>query len=156
MAAQPASPSPAGTNASEPSPSQIAAARSLVIANGMPRSFAVIIPQFMDQIGTALTQTRPELIRDLNVVLEQLKPEFDKQADEMVDSAARIYAKLMSEQDLKTAAAFFNSDTGRKYVETQPAFLNEVVVAMQGWQQKISTAMMTRVRTEMRKKGHEL
>jgi hypothetical protein len=142
--------------AAEPSPSQLAVARQLVIASGMSRSFVVVIPQFMDQIGTALTQTRPELIRDLNTVMVQLKPEFDKQADEMVDIAARIYLKEMSEQELKTAVAFFESPTGRKYVETQPAFLTELVTAMQAWQAKISTDMMTRVRVEMKKLGHEI
>ncbi|MGH6838815.1 MAG: DUF2059 domain-containing protein [Methylocella sp.] len=139
-----------------PSPSHLAAARALVVACGMSRSFSIIIPQFMDQIGSSLTQTRPELRHDLNDVLNGLKPEFDKQADEMVGIAAQIYVKQMSEQDLKAAVAFFESPAGKKYVETQPAFLTEVVTAMQGWQGKISTDMMTRVRAEMKKKGHEI
>ena len=122
----------------------------------MSRSFTIIIPQFMDQIATALTQTRPELIRDLNTVLTDLKPEFDKQADEMIDIAAQIYAKRMSEQDLRGAVAFFEGPAGRQYVESQPAVLNDVVTAMQGWQGKLSTDMMARVRAEMKQKGHEL
>jgi uncharacterized protein len=158
--AQQAAPNPppgqAGPAPGAPSPSHLAAARALVIACGMSRSFSIIIPQFMDQIGSSLTQTRPELLHDLNAVLTALKPEFDKQADEMVDIAAQIYVKQMSEQDLKAAVAFFESPAGKKYVETQPAFLTAVVTAMQGWQGKISTDMMTRVRAEMKKKGHEL
>lgn len=122
----------------------------------MSRSFAIIIPQFLDQIGASLTQTRPELRNDLALVLSQLKPEFEKQVDEMIDIAAQIYVKQMSEQDLKAAVAFFESPAGKKYVETQPAFLTEVVTAMQGWQGKISTNMMARVRQEMKKKGHEI
>ena len=74
----------------------------------------------------------------------------------MIDIAAQIYAKQMSEQDFKSADAFFESPAGKKYVETQPAFLTEVMTAMQGWQGKISTDMMTRVREEMKKKGHEI
>jgi hypothetical protein len=138
------------------SPSHLAAARALVIACGMSRSFKVIVPQFMDQIGSSLTQTRPELRNDLNAVLTELKPEFDKQVDEMIDIAAQIYVKQMSEQDLKAAVAFFESPAGRQYVETQPAFLTEVVTAMQGWQGKVSTDLMARVRAEMKKKGHEI
>jgi uncharacterized protein len=78
-------------------------------------------------------------------VLTQLKPEFDRQADEMVEIAAQVYVKQLSEQDLKAADAFFESPAGKKYVETQPAFLTEVVTAMQGWQSRLSTDMMTRV-----------
>jgi uncharacterized protein len=159
-AEQAAPTAPAGPNApasaAPPSPSHLAAARALVVACGMSRSFSIIIPQFLDQIGSSLTQTRPELSRDLNTVLTQLKPEFDKQVDEMISIAAQIYVKQMSEQDLKAAVAFFESPAGKKYVETQPAFLTEVVTAMQGWQGKISTDLMARVREEMKKKGHEL
>jgi uncharacterized protein len=156
QAAPNAPPGQTGRAPAAPSPSHLAAARALVIACGMSRSFSIIIPQFLDQIGSSLTQTRPELTHDLKAVLTELKPEFDKQVDEMIDIAAQIYVKQMSEQDLKAAVAFFESPAGKKYVETQPAFLTEVVTAMQGWQGKISSDMMTRVRAEMKKKGHEL
>ena len=53
-------------------------ARDVVLYSGIARSFQVIVPQYLDQIGTSLTQTRPDLIRDLNVVMEQVRPEFDK------------------------------------------------------------------------------
>lgn len=145
---------PAATQASVQE--QLNLARALVVGSGMSRSFSVIIPQYMDQIATNLTQTRPELIRDLNIVLTGLQPEFDKQADEMIDIAAHIYVRLLTVQELKAAVAFFDSPAGKKYVETQPGFLNEAVAALQGWQSKISTSMMTRVREEMKKKGHEL
>lgn len=139
-----------------PSASHVAVARQLVVATGISRSFAIMIPQFMDQIGTNLTQTRPELRKDLNSVFTDLKPEFDRQADEMVDVAAQVYAKHIPETDLRAAVAFFTSPAGLAYVGAQPAILTEVVTAMQGWQGKISTDMMTRVRAEMKKKGHEL
>lgn len=149
--ASPDSPAPAA-----PIPSHLAAAKALVVASGISRSFSIIIPQFLDQIGSSLTQTRPEVRSDLNIVLTQLKPEFDTKVDEMIGIAAQIYVKQMSEQELKAAVTFFESHSGKKYVETQPAFLTEVVTAMQGWQGKISTDLMARVRAEMKKKGHEL
>jgi hypothetical protein len=137
-------------------PTQLAAGRALVIASGMSRSFTVIIPQFVNQIGASLTETRPELTEDLKAVFEALRPEFDKQADEMTDIAAQIFAKHMSEADLTAAVAFFNSAPGKQYVAAQPPILTDIVTAMQGWQGKVSTNMMTRVREEMKKKGHEI
>lgn len=139
-----------------PSAAQLALAKEIVVNSGVSRSFAIVIPQFLDQIATRLTQTRPDLIKDLNTVLEQIKPEFDKRVDQMVDIAARLYAERMSEQELKDVAAFFNSASGKKYVEQQPLVLNALYVSMQGWQQQLSTDMMTRVREDMKKKGHEL
>jgi len=146
--ASPPAPAPPATNA--------ALARALVVATGISRSFLTLVPQFMDQIGRNLTQTRPELNKDLDLVLTELKPELDRQAEEMIEIAAQVYAKHLPEADLQAAVAFFTSPSGRKYVEAQPTILTEIVTAMQGWQGKISTDMMTRVRAEMKKKGHEL
>ncbi len=153
-ASQPATPAPPAAAAIKPS--HLAAARALVISSGMSRSFSVVIPQFIDQISNSLTQTRPEIAQDLKDVLTNLRPEFDKQADEMTDIAAQVFAKRLNEADLNAAAAFFNSSAGRQYVATQPAVLTDIVTAMQGWQGKVSTNMMERVRQEMKKKGHEI
>ena len=114
-----------------------------------------MIPQLTEQIGPMLTRTRPEMAKDLADVLKQLRPEFDKKADDMINIAAHVYARKMSEDELKQTAAFFNSPVGKKYVDSQPAMLDELVVAMQSWTQEISTYMMTRVRQEMMKKGHQ-
>jgi hypothetical protein len=152
-AAAPASPAPA---APQPSPQQILLARDVVLYSGIARSFEVIVPQYLDQIGTNLTRTRPDLIRDLNVVMEQVKPEFDKRVDEMIDNAARIYAARLTEPQLKDAAAFFKSPAGIAYVQVQPALMGDLFPAMQAWQKRMSEDMVTRIRAEMKKKGHDL
>jgi len=139
-----------------PSPQQISEARDVVLYSGIARSFQVVVPQYLDQIGASLTRTRPDLIRDLNVVMEQVKPEFDKRIDEMVDNAAKIYAARLTEPQLKDAAAFFKSPAGVAYVQAQPAMMNDLFPAMQNWQKKMSEDMVTRIRTEMKKKGHDI
>lgn len=140
----------------EPSAAQLAAARELVFASGMSRSFAALVPQTMERLVATFTQTRPELAQDLNAVLADLKPEFDKRTDQLVDRAARIFTTLMSEAELKTADAFFESPAGRKYVEIQPAYFAAVLSAMQGWQQSLAQDLLARVRENMKKKGHDM
>jgi uncharacterized protein len=140
----------------EPATAHLAAARQLVVLSGMSRSFTAVVPQTMSRLTTTFTQTRPEIAHDLDIVLAELKPEFDKQADEIVDTAAHLFARLMSEPQLQAADAFFESEAGKKYVEIQPAFFGEILPAMQNWQQKLAQDMVTRVREEMKKKGHEL
>lgn len=142
--------------AAEPSPSHLGAARELVVVSGMSRSFDAAIPQMLSQFSTTFAQTRPELAPDLAAVLKQIEPEFAKDIDEMVDKAAHIYARLLTEQEIKAAVTFFTSPAGKKYVQTQPYFFNDVVNAMQDWHQKISAQMVTRVRAELKKKGHTL
>ena len=139
----------------EPSASQLAAARDVVIASGMSRSFTPMVPQLREQIVPMLTRTRPDLTKDLTEVLVQLGPEFDKKTDDMIDIAARIYSRRMSEEELKQTATFFNSPVGKKYVGAQPEMLDELVVSMQSWTQQLSNYMMTRVRQEVQKRGKD-
>ena len=145
---------PAGR--ADPSATQLALARDVVINSGIASSFQVVIPQYLDQIGVTLSRTRPEVVADLNLVLANIKPDFDKKADEMIDTAARLYAERLSQKELEDTANFFKSASGRKYVGSQPILMNDMFVALQAWSQKISVDMMSRVREEMRKKGHEL
>ncbi len=157
VAAGPAPGQPAvPPDAASPTATHVAKARQLILATGISRSFQIIIPEFMDQIGTTVTQSRPDLVHDVDLVLMQLKPEFERQSDEMIDQSARIYATLLSEKDIDAILVFFNSDAGKRYVGAQPLFLNQLVSGMQAWQQKISINMMARVREEMKKKGHDL
>lgn len=153
---QPAKPVPPQPAAAEPSASHLAAARELVLVSGMSRSFAGVLPATMQRLTDTFTQTRPELAPDLAAVLAGLKPEFDKRTDQMIDTAAHIFARLMTEPEITTAVAFFKSDVGKKYVEVQPIFFNDVINAMQDWQQQMSQDMVARVREEMKKKGHDL
>jgi len=153
VAQQPAAP-PAAPAA--PTPQQISLGRDVVLYSGIARSFETVVPQFMEQIGANLTRTRPELTQDLKVVLAGLAPEFNKRVDEMIDSAARLYATRLTEQQLKDAAAFFKSPSGVAYVQAQPALMGDLFPAMQSWQKQLSEDMVTRIRAEMKKKGHEL
>lgn len=150
-------PAPAATPpAPEPPASTLAAARDLVVSSGMARSFVPMVPDLLRQIVPTVTRTHPELSKDLNDVVSQLQPEFVKDGEQMVDIAARVYARHMSEDELKQTATFFRSAAGVKYVEAQPLMLDELVVAMQSWTQQLSNIMMSRVREEMTKKGHSM
>lgn len=136
-------------------PSHIQIAREVVVDSGMARSFEAMLPTFANQVRQAYV-TRPEITADLNAVLEQLKPELEKQKDDMVTTAARLMAARLSEPDLKEIGAFFKTQAGKRYVSTQPVVLDELFTDMQEWVQKVSEFIVVRVRTEMKKKGHEL
>lgn len=150
-----AKPAAAQSAPSAPSANHLALAREVMLSSGIARSFDSIIPSFADQIRQQAV-TRPELAKDLNEVLAALQPEMELQKQRMVDTAARIYADKLTEAELKDIAAFFRSPAGKRYVESQPAVLDEMVQAMQGWTQEVSEYVMVRVRAELGKRGHQL
>ncbi len=157
LAQQPTRPAPPAQQpqAPQPSPSHLAAARDVVMLSGMTRTFDVIPPEMNEQIKKNAV-TRPDLTKDLDQVLESLKPEMELQKQQMVNAAARIYATRMSEADLKEIAAFFKSPIGKKYVETQPQILDAMVVEIQEWTKQLAEYVMVRVRAEMSKRGKNM
>jgi uncharacterized protein len=142
--------------AADPSPAAVADARSIIISSGISRSFDGVVTQMLGLLERNVLSTRPEIKDKLHTTILQLIPEFMKTEVQVVDAAALSLAKRMTGDDLKATAAFFQSAAGKSYVEAQPAALQEIVAAVQGWQQKLSTDMMTRVRDEMKKQGVEL
>jgi uncharacterized protein len=139
-----------------PTASHLAAAKDVLQASGISRSFGIFVPQIEDRLTQTLATTRPEIADDLALVLKQIEPEYKARQSEIIDQAAAAFARRMSEQELKDTAAFFNSASGKKYVDSQPAILDEIVNTIQNWTQKTSNDMMLRIRAEMKKKGHDI
>jgi uncharacterized protein len=139
--------------AEDPSPTAIAEARTIIVSSGIAKSFDAVVPQMLGMLERNTLATRPDIKDKLHATLLQLEPEFVKTEEQVISAAAISLAKRMSEADLKDTAAFFQSPAGKKYVEAQPAALNDIVAAMQGWQQKLSSDIMSRTREEMKKQG---
>ena len=75
---------------------------------------------------------------------------------QMITLTARVYTKYMSEAECNQIAGFFKSPVGRKYVDTQPAVLDDIVAEMATWSQNLSEYVIIRARAEMLKLGHQL
>lgn len=141
--------------AADPSPAALQAAQSIVTASGMSTSFDQVVPQMLYELERTTTATRPDIKDSMHATLLDLAPEFVKSESEVVQSAAMSLAAHMSEQELKDTAAFFQTPSGKKYVEVQPAVYKDIISIMQNWRQKLSTQMLARAREEMKKKGIE-
>lgn len=139
-----------------PTPSHVAAAREVVLLSGISNTFTVFVPGIMQQIFNTVTPTRPEIRKDLEEVLKGLIPEFEKRTDEMVDATARLFATNISEPQLKAIGDFFKSDAGKKYVEMQPKVIDQMVVAVDEWNRKLTQEVLERARGEMKKRGKEM
>ena len=68
----------------EPSAQATALARELIVAAGVSRTFDGLVPQLMIEMQQSILQVRPQIVKELDDVLVQLKPEFDGQRAEMI------------------------------------------------------------------------
>jgi uncharacterized protein len=139
--------------ADDPTPAAVDSARTIISAWGMPKSFDLVVPQMLDQLERDVAKTRPELKDSLHATLAALKPEFAKSEQDFITSSAQTLAKMMTEQELKDTATFFLTPSGKKYIETEPAAITQIVTAVQTWRGQLSVDVLKRAREEMKKKG---
>lgn len=153
--AQSAQPAPAPSSAPQPTANQLALGREVAINSGMTRSIDAMAAPFLSQLQQ-MNVTRPEIKQDLDQVVESLKPEVELQKQQMINTAARIFAEHFTEAELKSIADFYKSPAGIKYVQEQPLVLDDIVRELATWTQNVSEYLMVRARAEMAKRGHDL
>jgi hypothetical protein len=73
-----------------------------------------------------------------------------------VQTFLRTVARVVGSEVIKDVIAFFKSPSGKKYVESQPVVLDEMVREMQLWSQDLAEYVMVRIRAEMQKRGFQL
>jgi hypothetical protein len=153
-----AAPSPDAPAAPAPVPgaptaAAIAAADKILGVLGVKQSIALVVPGMLTELETNILRSRPELRDSLRATLRTIQPEFDKTAQQTYDAAATILASQMSEKEITDVAAFFESPSGKKYVEVTPVFLQKLTDVTTPWRDKLSTEIVERARQEMKKKG---
>ncbi|HEY8566443.1 MAG TPA: DUF2059 domain-containing protein [Beijerinckiaceae bacterium] len=136
-------------------PSHLAAGREVALIAGVGRTVDQLLPEFSETLRQ-ITVTRPEVTKDLNEVLDGLKPEMEQRKQEVIEAAARSFAGRMSEPELRETLAFFNSGVGKKFSDVEPQVSTEVLAELGRWSQRTSEFVVTRVRTEMAKRGHQM
>jgi hypothetical protein len=130
-------------------------AREVADASGLTKPLDAIVQDVVRSLEQ-MNVTRPEIRNDLHAVIEALRPELEKQKQQMVELAARTVAGRMTEDELREVAGFFKSPVGQRYLETEPLILTDFVRDMGTWTQNIAEFAMHRARDEMGKKGHAL
>ena len=161
LAQQPATPQAAPSGApvalatTPPAASHIAVALELMQQIGAARMFEAFIPNMQSQITGVVTRTRPELSADLKTVLTDVQPEFDQQKKQLLDSAILVFARAMTEQEIKDTLTFIKTPAGQKFLDTQGQAVNTIVVMLDQWSKQMSVDMFARVREGLQKKGHD-
>jgi hypothetical protein len=149
-------PAQAPASATAPTAAHIAVAREVIELTGISQSFDSVYAEFGARTRQIVGVTRPELTKDMNEVIAALKPEADRKRDEMTLTASDIFARQMSEADLREVAAFFKSPVGQRYNAARPLAIDAIFSVLQTWSVQASNAMFQRFSEEMAKRGHKM
>lgn len=142
--------------AQQPSPAALATARELMEIKGVKSLVEPVVVGVVEQTKGSILQTNPGLSKDLDEVSAQLRAEYQPRTAEVTNEIVRLYAQRFTEQELKDAVAFYKSPVGKKILAEEPKILDETYARLQQWANRLQGEVMTRVRVEMKKRGHNL
>ena len=143
-------------SAKQPSPAAMANATELATLKGVKSMFEPMVVGMVEKAKGMFLQTNPMLGKDLNEVAAKLRLDYVPRSAEAVAETARLYATRFSEQELKDAIAFYKSPLGHKLLTEEPLIADQSLRFATGWADKLSEEIVGKMRTEMKKRGHDI
>ena len=145
-----------GVAAEEPSKTAIATAKEVITAKGANALYAPLVSGVIERTKVVLLQSNPMLGKDLNEVAAKLHADYASRSADILNDVAKIYASRFTEQELKDALNFYKSPLGRKLVVEEPNILDQSMRTAQTWAENLSQEIIAKMRTEMKKRGHDI
>jgi hypothetical protein len=140
----------------QPSPAAIATAKKIIELKGGDNIFGPIIPGVIEQGKAMFEQQNPALGKDLATVAAKLRTEFQPKLADLDDHVARIYASHFTEQELTDILKFYSTPLGKKMINEEPKAFSDGINYAREWSSKLSDEVITRMRAEMKKMGHDI
>ena len=147
---------PFAARAQQPSAAAVALARDVIVTKGAASMVEPLVHGVIESVKNSFVPTNPNLMRELNDVAAVLHKELEGKRSEVLDQMARAYAAHFTEQELKDMLVFYKTPLGQKLTREEPAAIEDGLKRAQQWADTFSDTVMTRMRGEMQKKGHQL
>ncbi|MBX3598924.1 MAG: DUF2059 domain-containing protein [Rhizobiaceae bacterium] len=120
------------------SESHLKAARDAVASIEATAMYDNILPQAAFALKQELIQQNPDKQEVISKTVDEEVLKLVARRTDLEREAAQVYAKAMSEEDLRNIANFYNSPTGKKLLETAPIVTREVIKAADIWQRGVA------------------
>ena len=143
-------------HAQQPSAATVALARQVIAIKGANSMTDPLARGVIESVKNSFVPTNPNLTRELNDVALALHKELDGKSNEVLEEMAQAYAARFTEQELKDLLVFYKTPLGQKFIKEEPAALEDGLKRAQRWADAFADTVMSRMRGEMQKKGHQL
>jgi uncharacterized protein len=149
-------PAAAQSAAPQPTPGALLLAKQIVQVKHVQDIFQPIVRGVVQKSRDMFMQTNFMWGKDLNEVAVNVEKQFNPRVTELVDASARIYATHFTEPELRDLLAFYQSPLGQKALAQEPKVLDESMVYAGTWADNLSQEVITAIRIEMKKRGHDM
>jgi hypothetical protein len=142
--------------AQAPSAAAMASARQLVTVTGATALFSPLVAGVVEQAKILYLQQNPALGKDLNEIAAQMRKDLQPRFKDVEEEVAKLYAEHFNEQELKEILAFYQSPVGKKVLQEQPKVVEGSMKYAQDWANKLSEEVTSKMRDELKKRGHPM
>jgi uncharacterized protein len=149
-------PAAAESPAPQPSPASLLLAKQIVEAKGVLSMFEPLVREEVEKVRTSLIQANLNWMKDINDSAAIVYRSYGPRGAEFADAIARIYATHFTEAELKDLLAFYQSPLGRKMLAEEPKAIVEMADYARKWGESITPDIMTKMRAELKKRGHDM
>lgn len=146
----------APSTAQTPDSDSLAAAKELITVLKLTDQIKTMAPIIMQGLKPAIVQNRPEVERAYDEVLPFVLELANRRLGEFVEAAAAIYARAFTASELREIAAFYQTPIGQKMLAKMPGLMQDSLAAGQRFGQSLAGELATRMKEELRKKGHNI
>jgi uncharacterized protein len=136
--------------AQEISESHLNAARAAIAATDATDQFDNILPNAAELLRAELLRKDPNLLDQINTVVTDKTILLAGRRADLETEAARVYARVFTEDELKAIAAFYETPAGKKLLSDGPIVIRELIKAANIWQEGIARDLAVEVGTELR------
>lgn len=125
--------------------SHLAQARAALAAIKGTDQFDAILPQAADALKSELIQKDPNLEALISSTVDNEVLALASRRGDLEGEAARVYAKVFTEEELKAIADFYVTDAGKKLIKEGPIATRGIVDAANVWQAGVARDLASNV-----------
>jgi len=120
--------SSAATAAEAPSPEKIVLARQMIEASGGAKQMNAMLDSMFKAIGANVDASLPPEQQRLSaVLLQKMKERMSAAVPQMIDGAVQVYAKDLTDKELRDYVAWMQSDSGQSLARKLPQITAETL-----------------------------
>lgn len=137
-------------------PEHLQLAQEAVTLSRSAESFDDILPTLAEQTKTLYLRSNPAIAKDIEEVTQTVAIALAAKRLELDHVIQQVWARRFSVDELKEIIAFYKTPTGSKLAQLSPEVVALSIGAAKQWSDEISSLMVSQVREELQKRGHEL
>ncbi|WP_019223680.1 DUF2059 domain-containing protein [Bartonella rattaustraliani] len=124
-------------------------ARKAISAIHATDQFDSFLPSAAQDIKNELISDDPNLAAAISDIVDKQALILAKRRSDLEKEVAHVYAKYFTQEELDTITAFYNSDTGKKFLTEVPNIGHDVYSTFNAWRSSLMQDLIKNVKKEM-------